>query len=168
MAEPCFAWTLAIEVLVERSRIHHVLVHRGDDEARIGLAFGPLGLRHHAALACPAVVRLIDEILEAARGTTRRLVLRLGLGQLGQNRRVEPDVFGAADDEVHVVVLAPRHQFVAAEACICAHVMPEACFATTMSASGQCARMKATIRAISSVMPKAPSTLDGLSRAVSR
>src|SRR6185437_10926443 len=64
----------AVDVLVEVPRRRLGPLQRGDDEARIGLALGPLGLGDDATPAAPAVDRTPLEVLEAA----RRLATVLG------------------------------------------------------------------------------------------
>src|SRR5258708_40100131 len=64
----------AIDVLVEVARRRLGTLQRGDDEARIGLALGPLGLGDDATPAAPTVDRAPLEVLEAA----RRLAALLG------------------------------------------------------------------------------------------
>jgi hypothetical protein len=89
---------------------------RGDDEARVGLARPrrcsgePLGLGDDAALAAPAVARLPGEVPEAA-GRLAGLLAQLGRGgELGLDLLDQPGVARQAEQEVHRVVLAPRHQ----------------------------------------------------------
>src|SRR5271169_5819762 len=57
----------AVDLLVERLRRGVLTTQRGDDNARVGGARGPLGLGNDAALAAPAVARRPGEFLEPAR-----------------------------------------------------------------------------------------------------
>src|ERR1700730_12835701 len=57
----------AVELLVEMPALMLIARQRGDDEAGVGLAAGPLGLCHDPALAAPAVQGPPGEILETPR-----------------------------------------------------------------------------------------------------
>ena len=75
-----------------------------------------LRLGHHAAFARPAVPGLVAQFLEKAFGFAAFGGFRASLGQLVCDRGFEPWIAGEAENIVNAVVLAPRHQLLAAEA----------------------------------------------------
>ena len=89
---------------------------RGDDEARIGLALGPLGLGDDPAPAAPAVARRPGEVLEATGRLAGCLAQFGGLGKLGFDLADQPAVARQTEQEVDAVVLAPHHQIVSGKA----------------------------------------------------
>src|SRR5260221_9994218 len=72
----------AVDVLVEIFGSALGALERGDDEARIGLALGPLGLGDDPALTTPAAPCLILELPEGARRLAGPSALRLGSCEL--------------------------------------------------------------------------------------
>ena len=91
-------------------------LQRGDDESRIGLALGPLGLGDDAT---PATVdRAALEVLEAV----RRLAARLGRcpssDELLLNHGSQALVARQPEHIIHAVLFAPRHQGLARKAAI--------------------------------------------------
>ena len=98
----------AVDVLVEDAAPRpRVAIERGDDEARVGLALGPLGLADHAPLAAPALARAPREVLEAARRRLRLGRLPLGACQLALDLGDQPVVAGQPEHVIDAVVLAP-------------------------------------------------------------
>src|SRR6185295_3858475 len=91
---------------------------RGDDEARIAFALGPLGLADYAPLAAPAFERLPHKLLETAGGRTRLFSFRLGRLQLARNLRHKPLILGQPEHVIHAICLTPGHQFLARKAAI--------------------------------------------------
>ena len=91
---------------------------RGDDQARISGAAGPFrpllspgaGFGHDPAFAAPALARAPREVTEAPRRFAGALAVLLRGGEFGLDLRVEARVFGQAEQEIDIVVLAPRHQ----------------------------------------------------------
>jgi hypothetical protein len=65
---------------------------RSDDEARICLSLGPLGLGDDAPLTAPALAGRPGEVFEAARRPASLLALFLRLAQLGRNCADEASV----------------------------------------------------------------------------
>src|SRR5439155_21165265 len=114
----------AVNRLVEEAGLVLFRRQRGDDEARIGLALGPLGFGDDAAPAAPAVARRPHEVLEASRRLAGSLALLLGLAELGRDLVDEPGVAGKTEEEVDAVGLAPCHQVVAGEAAVGAQQDP--------------------------------------------
>jgi hypothetical protein len=118
----------AVDILVEMTRVAVGGGERGDDEARVCLALGPLGLGDDAALSAPALARRPGEVLEAAGGLVGLLALRLRRGEFGRNRLDEAPVLRQPEEVIDAVRLAPRHESLAREAAIGAqhntHVRP--------------------------------------------
>src|SRR3954452_9496367 len=96
----------------------------GDDKARIGLALGPFSLADDAPDAAPTVQGGPAEVLEAASGLGGLLACGPRGGHLNRNFGRQSRVARQAEDVVYAVGLAPRHQFLAAEAAVGAQQDP--------------------------------------------
>ena len=105
------------------------------------------------------IARGVAEVLVAAGGPSGGGRLSLRLEQFGGDLLDEPRVAGETEHEVDPV--RSRHAISAARA------KPESA-RKRMRARGQRARIRATIRAISSLAPALPSIFEGLSLAASR
>src|SRR3712207_9476593 len=72
----------AVDALVEGPRVNLAALERGDDEARVRLAAGPLGLADHASPTRPAAEGGPAEIAEAPDGHAGPGGLLLGPGEV--------------------------------------------------------------------------------------
>ena len=90
------------------------------DEARVGLAAGPLRFADHAANTAPAVQRRPGEVAEAPRGLAARLALGAGIRHLGLDLADQAGVAGEAEQVIDAVDLAPGHQRLAGKAAVAA------------------------------------------------
>ncbi len=73
----------AIHRLVEMPRADLGAFQRGDDEARIGVPTGPLGLADHPPGAAPAFQRAPGEVAKTARWFGGGRAFRRGFGEFG-------------------------------------------------------------------------------------
>ena len=89
---------------------------RGDDEARIGLPFGPLRLGDNPALTAPTGAGAPGKVLEAALGFARPLAQLGRRGEFGSDLADQSAIARQAEQKVDAVVLAPGHQPVAGKA----------------------------------------------------
>jgi len=110
----------AVGLLVEVPRACLAALERGDDEARIGLAAGHLGLADDPAFPAPRAERGVAEVLEAARRLASADTFDRRADQLRGDRLFQPVIAGQAEHVVHAVRLAPCHQWLAREAGITA------------------------------------------------
>src|SRR5262245_54676139 len=106
----------AVDLFVKIARLALGPRERGDDEARIGLVFGPFRLRHHPAGAAPARPRPPPEVLETPRRLAATPAQRRSLLKLGLDFGDEPVGLRQSEQKVHAVGLAPSHQLLAREA----------------------------------------------------
>src|ERR671910_3586968 len=106
----------AVDALVERTGVAFAGLERGDDEARVGLAAGPLGLADDASSARPAVEGGPAEVAEAPGGLACPGRVVLGPGEVDGEFLDQARVARQAEDEVDAVALAPGHQRLADEA----------------------------------------------------
>ena len=132
---------------------------RGDDEARIGLATGPLGLADDAARPAPAVQCRPGKVLEAPGRPAGLLAVLACGGQFGSDFGREPVVLGQAEQIIDAVRLAP---------CIsCSRANPESA-RNKMRTRGQRPRISPMIRATSSTEPALASMLERRNLAANR
>src|SRR4249919_1661815 len=106
----------AIDLLVEMPGLARVAPKRGDDEARIGLTLGPLGLCDNPTVAAPASTRPPHEGLEAALRPAGALAPGGRKRELGCNLADQPLIACQSEQEVDAVGLTPGHQLLACEA----------------------------------------------------
>src|SRR5947199_10763192 len=85
-------------------------LHRGHDEARVGLALCPFPLGDHAPPSAPALPCRPAQVLEAPRQLTRPSGLLLGLDQLDRDLLDEAVVAVKPGPVVAPVLLAPGPQ----------------------------------------------------------
>ena len=134
----------AVELFIKVAGLVLLASQRGDDKARIGFAAGPFRLGDDPPFAAPALARLPDEVTEAPRRFASALALLLRRGEFGLDLSDEPTVLGQAKQEIDAVGLAPRHQRLASKTQSARN---------RMRTLGQCWRIWATIRAVSSTLP---------------
>src|SRR5207245_9474413 len=87
----------AVELLVEMPALMLIARQRGDDEAGVGLAAGPLGLCHDPALAAPTVPGPPGQILETPRRPADHPADLGGGRALAWDLANKPSVLGQGD-----------------------------------------------------------------------
>jgi len=85
---------------------------------RIGSFVQVLGFGDHSPLLLPSFTRPIRKFAEHAGGLARLFELHFGFLQLPPNDRHQPFVLGQTEHKVHLVLFAPAHQGIPAEAAI--------------------------------------------------
>src|SRR3954463_1114981 len=105
-----------IELLIQVLRTPFVTAERSDDEAAVLALIEIFCLGHHAARSRPALVGPIVELGEPPGSLACLLVVAFGLMHLSADDPAQPLIALQAEDIIDLVLFAPAHQPLAAEA----------------------------------------------------